>query len=132
MKKNGILNSSISKVISDMGHTDMITISDCGLPVPSNVEKIDISLKLGTPGFIDTLEELLKDMKIEKIILATEIKENNKVILDKILNLVGKDIKIDFIEHNDFKEMTKDTKAVIRTGENTPYANIILVSACIF
>lgn len=132
MKKNGILNSNISKVLTDLGHTDMITISDCGLPIPDNVEKVDISLKLGSPSFIETLKEILKDMKIEKIILANEIKDNNEILLNQILDLVGKDINVEFLSHNDFKNTVTKTKAVIRTGENTAYANIILVSACIF
>lgn len=41
MKKNGILNSDISKVLADLGHTDYIVIGDCGLPIPNQVKKID-------------------------------------------------------------------------------------------
>ena len=46
MKKNGILNSEISKVLSDLGHTDFICIGDCGLPVPDNVKKIDLFMRV--------------------------------------------------------------------------------------
>ncbi|QQK07080.1 D-ribose pyranase [Miniphocaeibacter halophilus] len=132
MKKNGILNSEISKVLSDLGHTDMITISDCGLPIPDGVEKIDISLKFGVPSFIETLKEILKDMKVEKIILAKEIINDNEIILKEIKKLIDKNIEIEFIEHEKFKKVTNKSKAIIRTGENTPFANIILVSGCIF
>lgn len=132
MKKNGIFNSEISKVLADLGHTDSITISDCGLPISEKVKKIDLALKFGSPSFIETLKEILKDMKIEKIILANEIKDNNEILLNQILDLVGNDINVEFLSHNDFKNTVTKTKAVIRTGENTAYANIILVSACIF
>jgi D-ribose pyranase len=40
--------------------------------------------------------------------------------------------EIQFVFHSDLKKMTKTCKAVIRTGETTPYANIILQSGCIF
>ena len=40
MKKQGILNSEIAKVLADMGHTDTLCIGDCGLPVPADVKKI--------------------------------------------------------------------------------------------
>lgn len=132
MKKNGILNSEISKVLSDLGHTDFITISDCGLPISEKVKKIDLVLKFGSPSFIETLKEVLKDMKVEKIILAEEIKEENKNILNEILNIFNDEVEIEFLSHNKFKGLSNNSKAVIRTGEASPYANIILVSACIF
>ena len=40
--------------------------------------------------------------------------------------------KQEFVPHTELKARTHDCKAVIRTGETTPYANIILQSGCIF
>ena len=131
MKRSGIVNSEISKVLSYMRHTDLICISDLGLPCPNNIKTIDLSLKLGYPSFLDVLSEIIKDMKIERIILAEEIKNNNKEVYNKILNMF-ENISIEYVSHNDFKQKTFDCKAIIRTGEATPYANIILQSACIF
>ena len=74
MKKAGILNSDISRVLSYLGHTDTICIGDCGLPIPDEVERIDLALCFGEPTFMRTLEIVAGDMKIEKIVLATEIK----------------------------------------------------------
>ena len=70
MKKTGILNSDISRVLSYMGHTDRICIGDCGLPIPDEVERIDLALEFGVPGFVQTLEVVARDMKIEKITLC--------------------------------------------------------------
>lgn len=42
MKKSVLINSEISSIISKMGHTDMLTICDSGLPIPKNVERIDL------------------------------------------------------------------------------------------
>ena len=131
MKKNGIINSDISKVLSNMRHTDLICISDLGLPCPENIKTIDLSLKLGYPSFIEVLSEIMKDIKIEHIILAEEIKDNNKKVYNKILSMF-KDISKEYINHTDFKNKISYCKAIIRTGEATPYANIILQSACIF
>lgn len=133
MKKNGILNSEISRVLSYMGHTDCIAIGDCGLPIPDETERIDLALAFGIPTFMQTLEIVAEDMKIEKIILAEEIKEKNPDILREIENLFSNcNIETEFVSHSQLKEKTKDCKAVIRTGETTPYANIILQSGCIF
>ena len=44
MKRYGILNSHISKVLSDLGHTDSIVIADAGLPIPEDVHEIDLAI----------------------------------------------------------------------------------------
>lgn len=130
MKENGILNSEISKRLSDLGHTDLIAVGDCGLPIDPD-KKIDLALKLGEPKFIDVLEVLLEDFGCEQYILASEIKKENPDQEQAIKNLL-EDVPSDYISHEDFKKKLDDVKFVIRTGENTPYSNIILKSKNIF
>ena len=119
MKRHGILNSDISRVLSYMGHTDCICIGDCGLPIPDETERIDLAVKFGVPTFMD--------------VLAEEIKEYNPQILAEIKEyFAGQEVEVEYVSHVGLKQMTKECKAVIRTGETTPYANIILQSGCIF
>ena len=133
MKRHGILNSDISRVLSNMGHTDCICIGDCGLPIPDETERIDLAVKFGVPTFMDVLKEVGNDMKIEKIVLAEEIKEHNPQVLAEITEYFkGQDVEVEYVSHVGLKQMTRECKAVIRTGETTPYANIILQSGCIF
>ena len=133
MKKAGILNSDISRVLSYMGHTDCICIGDCGLPIPDEVERIDLALKFGVPSFMETLATVAGDMKIEKIVLAEEIKTQNPKVLGEVEALfAGQNMEVQFVSHVELKALTHGCKAVIRTGETTPYANIILQSGCIF
>lgn len=82
MKKSGILNADISRVLSYMGHTDTIAVGDCGLPVPEETERIDLALVKGMPSFMDVLKAVSADMKIEKIVLAEEIKEKNPEVFE--------------------------------------------------
>lgn len=133
MKKQGILNSEISRVLSYMGHTDRIAIGDCGLPIPDEVERIDLALKFGVPAFMDVLRVVTEDMKVEKIVLAEEIRNQNEAVLGQIKELFERqELEVEFISHEELKKQTRECKAVIRTGETTPYANIILQSGCIF
>lgn len=133
MKKNGVLNSEISRVLSYMGHTDCIAIGDCGLPIPDEVERIDLALAFGIPTFMDTLRVVVEDMKVEKIVLAQEMKEQNPKVLSEVEALFEETgVEVVFVSHDELKHRTLDCKAVIRTGETTPYANIILQSGCIF
>jgi D-ribose pyranose/furanose isomerase RbsD len=90
MKKNGILNSDIARVLAYMGHTDRICIGDCGLPVPDETERIDLALRFGQPSFMDVLKEVAGDMKIERIVLAEEMKEQNEAQLQAVLNFFEK------------------------------------------
>ena len=43
-----------------------------------------------------------------------------------------RNIKINEVSHSDFKNLTKESKVVIRSGECSPYANIILKSGVVF
>lgn len=129
MKKQGILNSDISKVLTDLRHTDRIIIGDCGLPVPKGVQEIDLALTIGTPSFLEVLDVVLSDMKVEKAIIATEIASHNVKVEAEIAKRLT---DVSYVSHEELKELSKDVKAIIRTGEATPYANIILQSGVIF
>ncbi|WP_195948244.1 D-ribose pyranase [Paraclostridium bifermentans] len=131
MKKSVLINSEISSVISKMGHTDMLTICDSGLPIPKNVERIDLALKHGIPTFLDTLDTVLEELKVEEVIIACEMEEVSTKLYKEIENRF-KDIKITKVDHEEFKAVTKDSMAIVRTGEFTPYANIILKSGVVF
>lgn len=131
MKKIGILNGEISSVVSKMGHKDLIAIGDCGLPIPDKTKRIDIALAKDIPTFMDALKNILLELQVEEVILASEIKENNPKVFEEINNEF-ENVKFTFITHEEFKVMLNDCKAVIRTGEQTPYANIILRSGVIF
>ncbi|ARK32616.1 D-ribose pyranase [Halalkalibacter krulwichiae] len=129
MKKQGILNRDIAETLAKLGHTDTIVIGDCGLPIPDHVRCIDLSLKKGVPTFLDVLEEVLADMEVESIMLAEEIKENNEKVYSELALL---NLPTQFVSHERFKKETHEAKVIIRTGEITPYANIILQAGVIF
>ncbi|ASB62664.1 ribose ABC transporter [Bacillus sp. A053] len=131
MKKHGILNSHLAKLLADLGHTDKVVIADAGLPVPDGVLKIDLSLKPGLPAFQDTAAVLADDMVVEKVIAAAEIKTSNQENARFLENLFSKQ-KIEYLSHEEFKLLTKEAKAIIRTGEFTPYANCILQAGVLF
>lgn len=131
MKKTSLLNSEISYLIARSGHTDTIVISDAGLPIPSNVKRIDLALVPGVPTFLQTLKAVLVELKVESVTIASEMKQKSPELYKEINELL-KDIPIMEIAHEELKRMTVNARAVIRTGEFTPYANIILHSGVVF
>lgn len=131
MKKSGILNSEVASVVAGMGHMDWLSIGDAGMPVPMGTKKIDLCVDKELPTFMQILENVLKEMKIQKIYLADEIKDQNPEQLENI-KLALPDVEIEFMPHTDLKKNLAKTHAFIRTGEMTPYSNIILESGVTF
>ncbi|KLA32549.1 MULTISPECIES: D-ribose pyranase [Bacillus] len=131
MKKHGVLNSEIASVLASLGHTDTIVIADCGLPIPDGVKRIDLAVEIGKPSFLDVLQVVADDMAIEKVTLAEEVVNNNAEV-NKEIELKLIEPAFEYVSHEQFKEHTKKAKAIIRTGEATPYANVILHAGVIF
>lgn len=125
MKKQGILNSHISKVLADLGHTDYIVVADLGLPIPAGVPKIDLALTYGVPGFEQVVEIVAADMEVEKVTVAEEMVAQNEAAYAFTVDLFNK-AEIQRYSHEEFKKLTAGAKAIIRTGEAKPYANCIL------
>lgn len=135
MKKSRLLNSELSYEIAKIGHTSHITICDAGLPFPKGVKRIDLALEKGIPSFISVLKVVLSEMQVEEIVLAKEIKEYNIKVYNEIIESfkeIGVSPKIVEVEHSEFKKITAESEAIVRTGESTPYANIILKSGVTF
>ena len=131
MKKTGIINSEVSAVVANMGHMDWLSIGDAGMPVPFGTKKIDLAVDKELPSFMDVLNNVLKEMKVQKIYLAEEIKDQNPEQLENIKKALP-DVEVAFMPHSELKNSLAKTHAFIRTGEMTPYSNIILESGVTF
>nr|WP_238942838.1 D-ribose pyranase [Planococcus beigongshangi] len=123
-----MINRDIAASLAEFGHTDHLVIADCGLPVPNGVRCIDLSYELGKPSFIDILDAVLADFQQEAAFIAKEIEQANPVIETKIKDRVT----VSYMTHEELKQLSKDAKLIIRTGEASPYANIVLRSGVIF
>jgi D-ribose pyranase len=132
MKKSGHLNRDISRVLARMGHTDSIVIADCGLPIPEHVECIDVSLALGEPGFLRVLDTVLADFVAERAVFASEALEHNRPVAERASSLARERVQVEFLPHERLKELSRGARAVVRTGEATPFANAVLFSGVIF
>ncbi|HKQ68564.1 MAG TPA: D-ribose pyranase [Polyangiaceae bacterium] len=131
MKKTGILNSGISKLVSEVGHTDQIVICDAGFPIPAHVPRIDLALTPGHPSFISVLEAVLIELEIEKVFYAEEIKQKNPGVLGAMTAVLGQ-VETKTVSHDQFKRLALGAKAAIRTGECSPYASVLLQAGVTF
>ena len=134
MKKTPLLNIALSRLIASLGHGDMVVIGDAGLPVPPGVELIDLALTQGIPDFVSTLTVLLSEMQVESHVLAQEVfdkKPSTLVALDE-LNGKGALGRREVLTHEQFKVLSRQARAIVRTGECQPYCNIVLVAGVTF
>lgn len=123
-----MINRDIAASLAGFGHTDQLVIADCGLPIPKDVRCVDLSYALGKPSFIDILDAVLADFQQEAAFIAQEIEQGNPEVESQIKERT----RVSYITHEELKQMSKDAKLIIRTGEATPYANIVLRSGVIF
>lgn len=131
MRKTGIQNPEIQKLLTQVGHTQYIVVADVGLPVQEGVKVIDLSVGNGFPDFMDVLKPVAEEFAYEKYLYAREMEEANPALLQEMQALLG-DVPFESVSHEDFKKMIAGARGVIRTGATRSYANVILVGGVTF
>ena len=122
MKRGGIINAKLAGEIARLGHTDLVVVCDAGLPIPAGPAVVDLAFCLGVPSFETVLSGLLEEIVIEGATAAEEVRENPDV--ERLLKALLPDPGL--VAHHELKRMSAGAKLVVRTGEATPYANVIL------
>ena len=125
MKKSGILNAQLIRCIAELGHKDLFMIGDAGMPIPKGVEIVDLVVCGGVPTFKQVMDAVLAETEVEAYTIANEIEEKNPELLAYIQQSLP-EAEESRIDHVDLKKMSAQCKFAIRTGEFTPYPNIIL------
>ena len=131
MKKTGVLNAPLARVIAAMGHTDSIVIADAGLPVPPGVPCIDLAVSPGIPAMLDVARAVASELQVERMLLADELLARRSDLPDALRALFPH-ATVDAAPHEAFKRATANARAIVRTGECTPYANVLLTSGVVF
>lgn len=131
MKKSGILNAELIRVIASMGHTDLLAVADSGLPIPPSVHRIDLALVAGVPSFMQVLQAVLAELQVESATVAEEMRQRSPNLYQALRQTLGP-TPLSHVTHEQFKVMLPRVRAVVRTGEQTPYANIILQGGVTF
>ena len=133
MKKGRLLHPELSRAIAESGHGQTLTLADAGLPIAPATPRIDLALTEGIPSFIDTLKTVLTEMKVEEAIIASALSQVSPDMHARLLEaLAPYDIPVTEVSHESLKQQADESRAVVRTGEFTPYANVILKSGVVF
>lgn len=131
MKKTGILNAQLIGLIAALGHKDTFMVGDAGMPIPKGVPIVDLVLCGGVPTFKQTMDAILAETEIEGYTIAEEIDAKNPELLQYIHEKLP-EAEEEKIPHVELKKMSAECRFAVRTGEFTPYPNIILRAGVAF
>jgi D-ribose pyranase len=131
VKARGIIHPRLAAVVAAMGHGDLLGIADAGLPIPLQVERVDLGFAPGKPGFLDVVRAILEELRVEAYVLAEESREGCPEYVRGLEESLPEAEAV-WVDHEELKRLTADARAVVRTGEFTPYANVLLRSGVDF
>lgn len=131
MKSRGIIHPRLASVVASMGHGDLLGIADAGLPLPLQVERVDLGFAPGKPGFLDVVAAILEELRVEAYVLAEESREGCPDYVRTLQESLP-EAEAMWVDHEELKRLTVGARAVVRTGEFTPFANVLLRSGVDF
>ncbi|QSB16767.1 D-ribose pyranase [Natronosporangium hydrolyticum] len=124
-----LLHPQLLRALAAAGHTDLVVIADAGLPLPSGVEVIDLSLVPGVPSFAEVLRAVLASLVVEELVVA---EETTGEPADTVLAEHCAGLPRQTVPHAELKRLCHSAHLIIRTGECTRYANAALVAGVAF
>lgn len=132
MRPEGLLHPELARIVAELGHGQSLCIADAGLPVPDGVERIPLGYAPGRPAMLDVLDAVLGDFVVEGAVVATELDAGSDLGAELVSCVEGAGATVDRVDHEQFKALTAGCRAIVQTGEFTPYANVILVAGVAF
>lgn len=130
MLKAGILNPALNHLLSRVRHTNMLVIADRGFPFWPMIETVDISLMDDVPTVLQVLAAVRAQCGFGKAFMAEEFLANNSEETKAAFAKALQGLQVTHEPHESkFKPRVPHAIGLIRTGDTTQYANMILVSA---
>ncbi|AKJ27999.1 D-ribose pyranase [Caldimonas brevitalea] len=130
MKRTALLHAELSHLIATLGHGDLVVIGDAGLPVPPGPQRIDLAVTRGVPRFTEVLAAVLSEMEVESATIAREACSAADGALPPWCAMLA--VEPQCVNHAQLKRLSRQARAVVRTGETTPYTNVVLSAGVVF
>lgn len=128
MLRSGILNPRILELVARIRHTNTLVIADRGFPYWPQIETVDISLIDDVPTVMQVFDALQENFVLGSVWVAEEFKAHNSAEKLAALQSSTGD-KLHFESHLQLKERVPHAIGLIRTGDTTQYANLVIESA---
>jgi D-ribose pyranase len=129
MLKHGILNPAVNSLLSRVRHTNALVIADRGFPFWPQIETVDLSLVDDIPTVLQVLAAIRPNFGIGQAYMAGEFRAHNTARTRRAFDSALAGIPVAFEPHIEFKRRVPHAIGLLRTGDTTQYANLVLVSA---
>ncbi len=129
MRARGLWHPALLGHLARLGHGQTLVIADAGLPVPREVEVVDLVWSAGQPAFLPVLGTLTGELVVESALVAKELADE-RILAGLAEHLHG--LPIDEVPHEELKARVAEAFVVVRTGETTPFANVVLTAGVTF
>ncbi|HJG65146.1 MAG TPA: D-ribose pyranase [Corynebacterium stationis] len=130
MLKRGLLNPQLNEALSHLGHTDALVFADAGLPLPEDVAVVDLSITFGLSSMGDVMRAVMAELVVEGSTVASESPAEFVSLVQETGKLA--DTAVTYISHEELKASLTGAKLIIRTGDTTPFANVIFRCGVLF
>jgi D-ribose pyranase len=129
MLLKGIIHAQLAAALASLRHTDLFAISDSGFPTAPGIDVIDLAVVYGLPSFDRVLDAVLSEVVVEKATMARETEYHNPAQAQRIRSYFA---DVALVSHEDLKATAEGARFVVRTGEATPYSNVLLEAGVAF
>src|ERR1019366_4992635 len=126
MQKTGILNPQLASLLARVRHTNTLVIADRGFPFWPMIETVDLALVDDVPTVLQLIVAVRPNHNFTLAYMAREFQKNNSAATRASFAKSLTGIPIKFEPHVAFKQRVPNAIGLIRTGDTTPYANVIL------
>jgi D-ribose pyranase len=128
MLRTGILNPHLASLLARVRHTNLLVIADRSFPFSSEIETVDLSLVDDIPTVPDVLRAILSNFSVSEALMAEEFFAHNGPEPQRVFTAALDGAPLTRLPHVEFKRRVPSAIGLLRTGDSTPYANVILVS----
>lgn len=128
MIKTGILNPAVNSLLSRVRHTNALVIADRGFPFWPGIETVDVSLVDDIPTVLQVLDAVRQNFVVTQAFMAAEFRRENTARVRAKFEAALKGVRVAYETHDEFKTRVPGAIGLIRTGDTTQYANMILIS----
>ncbi len=122
MIKTGIRNGEIAKYMALIGEGDAVVICGCKMSLPEGVPVVDLAVTDNLPTLDVIADVIISTCMFKECTVAHEIESSLKEKMDVMLS----GLKTNELTFRQLQVVTKNTKLVIRTGDMSDAAALVL------
>ena len=111
-----------------MRHTNALVIADRGFPFWPMIETVDISLVDDVPTVLQLIAAVRANHNFTLACMAREFQKNNSAAIRASFARGWPALRQNSSRMSDSNSACRGAIGLIRTGDTTPYANVILIS----